>query len=864
MASEQADITVLGRDRIDLFRLKTKETSFLQGIESGPMLLCKFLSQQSRKLKIKTKFRDLEQPQSSDGEEVGTILSFADLSPANNEYNVLSRQSYHTILPQSSININVSHKEKPEKISPGNRILTPFLVIDDPEGEILSTEQNRQLHLKHLVIILDADDLRDDGIPISRNLSWEKTATHTVELFKSAKLLGDTKTKIQWIIRFSQAGVVVLKEGPKPQNEIYFDSENGEGDVIGPRSIPRSAVKAAFLSGFIFSMVAQRKQRTQRNKRLKYKLMPAIKRGLCSIHSLGRKKFPDLKNFAKLSLQYPKLKPKMKSGPYLGRATIPSNKQKWSILQQSEEQGNTANQTLENNIFNLATRIVNSGIKKTLKSVPIVKFGEIVAADRSTIENFHTISNKIEEYLQDDSKKPLSIGVFGAPGSGKSYGIKQIIRKVTRKNSVEDPSGDSEGETEEETDEDIVDESDGAADEESVEETNGVSGITFNGVSQKYPEMYYNLSQFLDYSNLVVAFQKVRDKIVSDQVPIVYFDEFDTTLGGELGWLKYFLAPMQDGTFFDHGDNRPIGKAIFIFIGGTAHTYEAFKKDNIQIIPSAGSATDISEITHQRMAQQQMTQQKVTQALTEALQEMADAQKAHQNSEDAEQQMAKAKRRLASAQQHIAEAEQELATQHNQDRRGSDQSHAATHSFNTALQNIEAARASKADRAVKKPDFVSRLQGHLDIPGYDKLPGDEPVYMIRRAIIIHSKSRQKGFAGVEHDVLSGLLKVKKYKHGARSIEAIIDGSSTTGNKNKLDRGALPDDLLDQNLNLNEFDGLVKGYPTNDRTKVKKRSSYELNDSSDEHEGPIGERNKENKKSRSKGCNPSRMQYPSIL
>jgi len=67
--------------------------------------------------------------------------------------------------------------------------------------------------------------------------------------------------------------------------------------------------------------------------------------------------------------------------------------------------------------------------------------------------------------------------------------------------------------------------------------------------------------------------------VLSGKLPLVFFDEFDTTLAGtELGWLRYFLAPMQDGQFLDRGAPHPIGPAIFVFAGGTCGTYAEFAK----------------------------------------------------------------------------------------------------------------------------------------------------------------------------------------------------------------------------------------------------------------------------------------------
>jgi hypothetical protein len=43
-----------------------------------------------------------------------------------------------------------------------------------------------------------------------------------------------------------------------------------------------------------------------------------------------------------------------------------------------------------------------------------------------------------------------------------------------------------------------------------------------------------------------------------------------------MGWLKYFLAPMQGGTFLENGREHPLGGAIFVFAGGTRPSLAAF------------------------------------------------------------------------------------------------------------------------------------------------------------------------------------------------------------------------------------------------------------------------------------------------
>jgi hypothetical protein len=67
---------------------------------------------------------------------------------------------------------------------------------------------------------------------------------------------------------------------------------------------------------------------------------------------------------------------------------------------------------------------------------------------------------------------------------------------------------------------------------------------------------------------------------LSGKLPLVFWDEFDTALNGQrLGWLAHFLAPMQEAAFQQGQINHNLGRAIFVFTGGTKESMAAFDRE---------------------------------------------------------------------------------------------------------------------------------------------------------------------------------------------------------------------------------------------------------------------------------------------
>jgi hypothetical protein len=194
--------------------------------------------------------------------------------------------------------------------------------------------------------------------------------------------------------------------------------------------------------------------------------------------------------------------------------------ERWSILEAILPGGNE--------LYEAAKELAETGSMSRLADVLVGECGALVTYDRREIEAYRSLSNLIREYIGNPSpSRPPCVSVFGPPGSGKSFGVEEVAKSIAT------------GEI-------------------------------------KIERRPFNLSQFQEPDELLRALQLVRDDVIAGKLPLVFFDEFDSTLGSELDWLKYLLAPMQDGHFVEQGATHPIGKAIFVCAGGTAYRYRAF------------------------------------------------------------------------------------------------------------------------------------------------------------------------------------------------------------------------------------------------------------------------------------------------
>lgn len=170
----------------------------------------------------------------------------------------------------------------------------------------------------------------------------------------------------------------------------------------------------------------------------------------------------------------------------------------------------------------LAIEVVLQGTKM-LAPAPQARIGNFFTVDRDESERLRSVRNLILTYkAHQEDKHPLALAVFGPPGSGKTFIVKEMAKEI------------------------------GGPDTKCIE---------------------FNVSQFTGVDDLHNALHHVRDAAVKGQMPFVFFDEFDTK---KLDWLKHFLVPMREGVFQWKGSEFPVGRSVFVFAGGTKSRFEDF------------------------------------------------------------------------------------------------------------------------------------------------------------------------------------------------------------------------------------------------------------------------------------------------
>jgi hypothetical protein len=388
---------------------------------------------------------------------------------------------------------------------------------------------------ERLIVVVSAQELRQESVRLGSGLSWERTVEELHEALHSSPVLQKLASGSRHlIVTLSADGALWLDNaGTHPRATLIFDAGGAEGAWARP-------IKGEAF-GYLSCMVAALVRAIMLDARAPT-FSPAIKAGLRGMRDLlalghgpvsrlaspGPGELPagfPVQRLAKVIVggsrdfaETPVPWTKTEWTPFVASAKRPGQERAWQIVEMSQCPFGSGKLP---SLLGLAAQTVLHG-EAAIWRLPHARFGKLLTADRFEIEALRSIERLMTQYREEKgAKRPLSIGVFGPPGAGKSFGVHQLADSVFGKDAWRE----------------------------------------------------FNLSQFRDEGDLIGAFHQVRDAVLGGITPVVFWDEFDSR---EYRWLQYLLAPMQDGRFQEGQVSHAIGKCIFIFAGATSHTFAEF------------------------------------------------------------------------------------------------------------------------------------------------------------------------------------------------------------------------------------------------------------------------------------------------
>jgi hypothetical protein len=530
-------------------------------LPGGVLLLNSFL----KKLVPETKIildSYLESGKTISGDVIQTIAEISNISKKPDLIHVKKFLGYHVIPAETNQRItqpgnfpddvdliiiddagnDIRHFNK-QWIKKLDKIKTNFQIIYKTNWPLADNELLNELTRKYssrIIAIVNADDFREHGLTISRQLSWDKTVDDFLNEFPSSPHFKTLRKCHSLIVRFGlEAVVCVNKKNVKGKNpgsdyRLFYFPLRYEGQIKEELKADMQGMTASFVAAFTKHFLNPYPINDKEEKSASNKFIQSIEDVIASSILPGMYAAINCQQYGyrkstKNRIDYPVddiFKESRQDEKIMVVDVSDFLKQPTASAPRSLLDLAALNSKVL--IRSVAFDYTINGKSGFLDAVPAGKFNFLTTYDREEVEDNRSFKKIVSEYLKrKNENKPLSYAVFGPPGSGKSFTIKQII----------------------------------------------------NSIGGNIELLERNISQFESYNDLVKTFQASRDITLKGNPPLIFFDEFDADLDGKkLGWLKYFLAPMQDGVFKEGEAIHPLGQGIFVFAGGTSDSLEQFIK----------------------------------------------------------------------------------------------------------------------------------------------------------------------------------------------------------------------------------------------------------------------------------------------
>lgn len=430
---------------------------------------------------------------------------------------------------------------RPERSTPILLKLSAPVAQGDLWRELVSLDTEQQDWSERLVCLVAADDLRRSNVSIARGRSWERSLEDLAEALRSPALRPLLRCA-HLVITFDGDGALWLRPRQREQPAVLcFEAGAVEGDY--------AAEFDGESIGYVTAMAAALAVGLARHGSVEgLDLREPMRRGLAAMrdllrHGHGRVDKPGSGPAGQPASdtetptggapsQPPSGYPTERLGEVLRETEIgfaslcfnwpPPATAGWTLIEATVRPRRSSDRY---SLVGLAAAVARRGSPE-YQRLPHVAFGSTVTTERREIEMLRNIRHRMEMYRRrpELGERPLTIGVFGPPGAGKSRAVKEIAHKLFGPKAW----------------------------------------------------LEFNLSQFRDETDLIGALHQVRDRVLAGHVPVAFWDEFDAE---ELKWLRYLLAPLQDGRFQAGPLTHWVGRSVFVFAGGTADSRRDFGRE---------------------------------------------------------------------------------------------------------------------------------------------------------------------------------------------------------------------------------------------------------------------------------------------
>lgn len=239
-------------------------------------------------------------------------------------------------------------------------------------------------HPDNLIIVINADDLRETGLSISRGLSWEQTAEDFLWQIANNQAIKPLADCCHLVIRFGLDGAIYYQnDGKVSSAKLFYDPgfikggfrERHEGDMQGVRAAFVAAL-ALEVAGTGIAGISKGMQDGIRKSR--------------QFFSVGFGK-PDgvpaysIEKIFGASVEAMALVSGALIPPVLEKSY--GNRRYWTILEDCTQ----------GKLESIAYNAVRKKEEEALKDVPAARFGKLFTLDRGEIEGLHSIKNLIKD-----------------------------------------------------------------------------------------------------------------------------------------------------------------------------------------------------------------------------------------------------------------------------------------------------------------------------------------------------------------------------------------------------------------------------------------------------------------------------------